>query len=236
MKHDQGISDEFLNAFVDDQLDAVEKSRAFDLIERDEGLRARVCELRGLKEMVQHAYPVSEKTSLKRWRLRPPYLQALAACLLLLVGGVSGWFAHMGNDREMVRLLQNVQRNEAGVEPHKIIVHVGSSDPVRLRTALDETESLLDSYRRANRRFQVAIIANGGGVDLLRAGVSPYASRIGMMQKKYPNLDLMVCGQTIGKLREKGLNVQLLPHTGVASSAAEEITRRLHQGWDYIKV
>jgi intracellular sulfur oxidation DsrE/DsrF family protein len=143
----------------------------------------------------------------------------------------------MGGDREMtMRLLQSVQRNDIGAESQKFIVHVGSSNPVRLKTALDETESLLDSYRRSNRKLQVEIVANGGGVDLLRADVSPYAKRIGMMQEKYPNLDFMACAQTIKKLQEKGVDVKLLPHTGVASSALDQITLRLKQDWVYIKV
>ena len=242
-QHDQGISDEFLNAFVDDQLDGAEKSQAFDAIEHDDGLKERVCELRGLKERMRHAYehpPTRGRSAVQGRRLRTSHLQALAACLLLCIGAASGWFAHtwtgMGSDREMTRLLQSVQRNDVGAEPQKIIVHVGSSTPVRLKTALDETESLLDSYRRSNRKLQVEIVANGGGVDLLRADVSPYAKRIGLMQEKYPNLGFIACGQTIQKLQDKGVDVQLLPHTGVASSAVDQITLRLKQDWVYIRV
>ena len=243
MKRDQDVSDEFLNAFVDDQLDEAEKSQAFDVIDRDEALKARVCELRGLKEMVQHAYhqpPARDSSTVKGWRLGTPYLQALVASLLLVIGAASGWFAHtwtgQGGDREMMRVLQAVQRNDIGADPHKLIVHVGSSNPVRLKTALDEAENLLASSQRENRQIQVEIIANGGGVDLLRADVSPYARRISMLLEKYPNLGLMACGQTIGNLRAKGVDVRLLPHTGVASSALDQITLRLKQGWGYIKV
>lgn len=240
---DQGVSDEFLNAFVDDQLDGAEKSQAFDAIEHDDGLKERVCELRGLKERMRHAYehpPARGRSAVKGRRLRASHLQALAACLLLCIGGASGWFAHtwtgMGGDREMMRLLRSVQRNDVGAEPQKIIVHVGSSNPVRLKTALDETESLLDSSRRSGRKLQIEIVANGGGVDLLRADVSPYAQRIGLMQEKYPNLGFIACGQTIKKLQKKGVDVQLLPHTGVASSALDQITLRLKEDWVYIKV
>jgi intracellular sulfur oxidation DsrE/DsrF family protein len=243
MKQDQGISDEFLNAFVDDQLDGAEKSQVFDAIEHDDVLKERVCELHGLKERMRHAYehpPVHHKTAVKGLHLSASHLQALAACLLLCIGAASGWFAHtwtgMGSDGEMTRLLRSVQRNDLGAEPQKFIVHVGSSNPVRLKTALDETESLLDSYRRSGRKLQIEIVANGGGVDLLRADVSPYAKRIGLMQEKYPNLGFIACGQTIKKLQGKGVDVQLLPHTGVASSALDQINLRLKQDWVYIKV
>ncbi len=243
MMQDQTISDEFLNAFVDDQLDPAEKSRAFELIEQDETLKARVCELRGLKEMVQHAYlnpPLSARSSTKSWMSGTPYRQALVASLMLVIGSFSGWFAHNWtghvSDREIMTLLQAVQRNDIGADPHKLMIHVGTSNPVRLASALDEAENLLASSQRAKRPIQVEIIANGGGLELLRADVSPYALRIGLMREKYPTLDLMACGQTLRNLRAKGVDVRLLPNTGIAPSALDEITLRLKQGWGYIKV
>jgi len=73
-------------------------------------------------------------------------------------------------------------------------------------------------------------------VDLLRSDVSPYAKRIALMQAKYPNLDFLACSQTINKLQKNGVIVHLLPHTGVAPSAVEQINKRLQQGWDYVRV
>ncbi|BCB26022.1 hypothetical protein SKTS_09080 [Sulfurimicrobium lacus] len=236
MNQDQTLSDEFLNAFVDDQLDPAEKSRTFELIEQDEALKARVCELRGLKEKVQLAYlqpPPPVHATKKSWLSGTPYRQALAASL-------SGWFAHnwtgYTSDRDIMRLLQTVQRNDLGADPHKLMIHVGNANPVRLSTALDEAENLLASSKRANRPMRVEIIANGGGLELLRAGSSPYAQRIAAMREKYPNLELTACGQTLRNLRAKGVDVRLLPDTGIAPSAVDEITLRLKQGWGYIKV
>ncbi|MFH1495096.1 MAG: hypothetical protein ABIG70_09910 [Pseudomonadota bacterium] len=243
MKQDQSISDEFLNAFVDDQLEPAEKSRAFDLVEHDEALKERVCELRGLKEKVQHAYlhPPQPAHTQKKGRLSgTPYPQALAACLLLVIGSMSGWFAHhwvgYGSDQEIMRSLQTVQRNDIGANSHKLMIHVGTSNQVRLKNALDEAENLLANAMHANQTIQVEIIANSKGLELLRADVSPFAQRISLMQEKYPALSLMACGQTIRNLHAKGVNVHLLPNTGVAPSALGEITLRLKQGWGYIKV
>lgn len=52
----QKFSDEFLNAFVDDQLAADEKGRAYLQISQDENLNRQVCELRKMHELVQLAY------------------------------------------------------------------------------------------------------------------------------------------------------------------------------------
>lgn len=239
----QIISDEFLNAFVDNQLEPEEISHAFEAVGRDEALKSAVCELRELKEMLQHAYqspPVRKQSSPKPWRV-PAQIQSLAACLLLLVlGGVSGWFistlTESGPGHDLGHLFQAISRSDRGAEPGKIMVYVGNSDPVRLKTALDESENLLETYGRAHRMLRVEIIANESGVDLLRADVSHYAGRIALMQAKYPNLSLVACTQTLKKLKRRGLSVRLLPDVQSVSSAAEEIKRRLQEGWDYVRV
>ena len=237
MKHTQNISDEFLNSFIDNELDADEKNEIFDLISQDDELKQRICELRGMKAMVQHAYqqpPVIRNiTKEKRSGYRLPYMQSLAASLFLLfLGGTSGWFISATSKDAPKEIHSNNLIEDTG----KIIVQVSNSNPVRLRTALDEAENLLEAYKRANRQLKVEIIANGSGLDLLRADVSPYAERIGLMKEKYQNLDFIACNQTIGLLQKNGVVVHLLPHTGIASSAVVEINKRLQQGWDYVRV
>jgi uncharacterized protein len=56
MSQGKRFSDEFLNAFVDNQLAPEEKSRAFVEISQDEDLNRQVCELRKMHDLVQHAY------------------------------------------------------------------------------------------------------------------------------------------------------------------------------------
>lgn len=248
MMKTQNISDELLNSFVDNELALDETGEMFSVIGQDDALKERVCELRGLKEMVQHAYnrpPVNRITPVKKlgaWRIpRFQNMPRLATCMLmLLLGWGSGWIMFAGSqslgDHKLAHLLESAQSSSIIERSGNIIVHVSNSNPVRLKTALDETENLLKSYRRENRRVNVEIIANGGGLDLLRSDVSPFGKRIALMKAKYPNLDFLACRQTINKLQKQGIIVKLLPHTGFANSAVEEIDKRLHQGWDYVRV
>jgi len=240
---DQDISDEFLNSFVDNQLDPAEKAHAFDTIRQDEKLKERVCELRGLKEMMQQAYsnppPHRQSPIVKRIPSATKHYQALAACLLLLVGGASGWFTHawsMRDNNQELTLLQTAQHEDVISEGRNVIVHLANSSPYRLKAALDETEGLLETYKRAHLQLQVEVITNKSGVDLLRSDASIYKQRIGFLQEKYPNVNFLVCGQTLGKLRGKGESVQLLPHTVVVTTAAEQINKRLSQGWGYVRI
>ena len=239
----QDISDEFLNSFVDNQLDSDEKTQAFDAISQNDTLKERVCELRGLKELVQHAYSQPPIYTLSTVRQPHPWrkpLQALAACLLLLLGGISGWITHSWTSNqfshELAAIIQSTPGSNTTTDTRKIIVHLNTSSPMKLKAALDETEGLLENYRRANHQIQIELITNKQGVDLLRSNVSAYKERISLMHEKYPNLDFLVCGQTIGKLKNNGENVQLLPHTVTAPSAADQINKRLHEGWGYVRI
>jgi intracellular sulfur oxidation DsrE/DsrF family protein len=242
----QNISDEYLNSFVDDQLDSIEKINAFDIINQNESLKDRVCELSALKVIVKHAYkqpPEPARPHLKPKLHWGKHLQSLAACLLVLVGGVTGWLGHDWIGKTDVKqqtfaslLLSNRQDASVTADTRKVIVHINNSNVSRLKVALDETEALLTNYQNSNHNIEVEVIANKQGVDLLRTQFSPYKQRISLMQEKYPNLSFLVCGQTINKLRNEGKNVELLPHIGIASSAADQINKRLHQGWGYVKI
>ena len=96
-------------------------------------------------------------------------------------------------------------------------------------------EDLLRAARIEERSIKVEIVANREGLDLLRARVSPYADRLAELRARYANLELVACGQTVRKLRERGASVELLPGTEVAPSALDEVVRRLRDGWVYVR-
>lgn len=248
MTINQRVSDELLNSFVDNELELDEKNELLNSIHHEDTLKERVCELRGLKEMIQHAYrepplciapPLRKSAQGKNSCIQN--ISRLAACLLLLMlGWWSGWImsakSHSANNPRIMSVFQAAQSNNVAEKPNNFIVNVSSSNPARLKTALDETENLLEANKQADHPFRVEIVANGGGVNLLRSDVSPFAKRIAMMRIKYPNFDYIACKVSINKLQKNGVIVHLLPHTGIASSAAEEINKRLIQGWDYVRI
>ena len=104
-----------------------------------------------------------------------------------------------------------------------------------LVTALDEVEDVLRSARSTHRSIEVEIVANGTGLDLLHAGITPYAARVAAMRAEFPNLGLVACGQTLQRLREQGIAVELLPGTEVAPSALDQVVKRLQTGWVYVR-
>jgi len=101
---------------------------------------------------------------------------------------------------------------------------------------LDQAENLLDQAEREGRTMQLEVIANSRGIQLMRAGHSPYAARMARMKQRHVNLHWVACGQSIARLASEGQPVELLPATRTAPTAIGEIVTRLQQGWTYVRV
>ncbi len=243
------VSEETLNAFVDGQVDADEKSRIFSAINADKVLGQHACELRKLQEMVRHAYDEPPRPTQRYSRMdnRYGWTRAVAAGLLLAFGISLGWFAHGGlshhglqamylDDESSLQAADLTRATEA-VGKQKIILHLSSSEPAKIEEALNTAENLLRSHRQDGQTIEVELVANSGGLKLLRSDVSPYAQRVSELQLQYDNLTFMACQTAIARLqRERGLDVKLLPEALTTPNALEQSLTRLQQGWVYIKV
>lgn len=238
MIDEQRFSDEFLNAFVDNQLAPEEKSDAFLAISRDEALNRRVCELRKVRDLVQLACaeppaPARPRAPSRdrRWRRG---LQS-AAALVLGLGLVLGW--GLQRDFPGPGPRQSALTAETPLKGIKVMLHLNSGDPQRMAEALDDAEELLRYYRSTHQIARVEIITNGGGINLLRADTSPYKERIRQLYRDWNNLVFVACQNALDRVkREQGKQIELLPEAVVIDSAVAQIMRRQHQGWAYIQV
>lgn len=238
MSNEERVSDERLNAFVDNELDTDEWTRIVEQIRQDPDLARRVCELRQLKDMVCMSYQLNERAEplvrshpTGRGRL----LAGAATSLMLLLAGLAAGY-QLGHGRTSAGFEQLVRVDPAQEDASKILVHIASDDPGRLKAALDETEDLLRDYQARARKVQIEVVANADGVQLLRSDTSPYARRIAALLAKYDNLAFLACSRSLEKLRLRGIDVHLLPEVDVVPGALEEIVARLQEGWVYIKI
>jgi hypothetical protein len=130
---------------------------------------------------------------------------------------------------------QTVSLTQAA-DPNRVMLHLDSAAPDKMLAVLDQAEHLLDEAERQGRAIQLEIIANSRGIDLLRAGVSPYAARMARMTQRHANLQWVACSQTIARFSGEGQKVELLPIARAAPTAIGEIITRLQQGWTYVRV
>jgi hypothetical protein len=238
------VSDEILHAFIDGELDVAESEKLIARMLEDKVLSQRVCVLRSLRSMVRLAYaepPVVEG--------RPPVvhrrqlMQRCAFGCLVLLAGLSGGWALRGFESQTVAArpaavsggYQAVSLARQA-DPNRVMLHLDSAAPAKMQAVLDQAERLLDEAERQGRAMQLEVIANSRGLDLLRAGHSPYAARMASMKQRHANLQWVACGQSIARLRSDGEKVVLLPATQTAPTAIGEIVSRLQQGWTYVRV
>ena len=237
MNKEQKFSDEFISAFVDDELTPEEKAQAYARLDDDEALNRQVCELRKVSDLVALAYRnvPAPAPCISAATTRQKCSTAIAAGLSLVIGGLGGWFLHPSSHAPQKAVIAKAQPGSEDLA--KILFHVSNDDMGHLKSVLDEVENLMKLYRRTHQKARVEVITNGSGLSLLMAEVSPFSDRIHRMQKEYRDLTFVACQNTIDRVkREQGVTAKLLPGVVVIDSGVAQIMRRQHQGWAYIQV
>ena len=249
------FSEERLNAFIDGELDALEKSDVFEALNNDNGLHQQACELRQLSELVRHAYekpPEIEKHRKPDTRRVSPWGRAAAATLLVGLGATLGWFGHQQPQQQVATSMsamywdehnafQNTELSQvtSGQHSKKVIVHLNTSSADRFEKALDTAEQLMKTYTDSDMGAEIEVVANASAIKMLRTSYSPYADRVRELQDRYLNLTFLACKDAMDHVRElEGLetDVTLLPDVDVTPSALEHILNRLSEGWVYLNV
>ena len=238
-------SDEFLNAYLDGELAADERSQLLDDARRDPELSTRLCKLQKVKDMVQLAYHSAENTApgqTGKNRLRHFSLRALAASLILGVGLIIGNYTAL-NKTHTPTLMELAQTTKFNSQPApteqewKLMVHLNSGDPARLRTVLDETDYLLKTSAHSNRKVQIEVLVNGEGIRLLEDKETPYTKKILAMESSYKNIRFLACQIALNRHKdEDGFDIDLLPGVEVVSSAVTRAKTRQREGWTYLRI
>lgn len=245
MKHEIHFSDEFLNAYLDDELSHADKARLLAAVREDDNLSRRLCQLQRVRNMVQLAYhdvnmPVEDQPVAEQKKYRLPRL-ATAASILLLTGALAGWFTHnqlTPSQPGLTEIVQELRTNHPiNGNPWKLIVQVSTNDSNRFNILMDETERLLKTARQNKEQVIIQILANADGINLLKDDHSPFSQRVRNLNRTYNNLLLTACGQTLKKLKLKNKQVpKLLSEAKVVHSALQQVIERQKQGWTYIKI
>jgi len=242
------FSDERLNAFIDGELDVDEREHLLEALSQDGELSHRACELQKVREMVQLAYdmvPGQERCVIAHaGRGGGRVGQALAAGVLIMVGLSLGW---LGNSHwnappsnGLLAIADSVQKSETVADENsewRVMLHVSTEDPRKLDQALKEAEALLQTHQRRHSKLRIEVLANAGGLNLLRADTSPNPTLIRQLQERYENISFMACRQALQRLKdEQGIDPVLLPGTGTVPSAVAQIIERQGDGWTYIRI
>jgi len=239
------VSDETLHAFVDGELDVTESEALIAHMREDPDLAQRVCNLRSLQSMVRLAYvdpPVADGRKSPSTTRRKLLQRCAFGGLILMLGLGGGWALHGAESQPLAFLPATGTSGyqmislEHEADPNRVMLHLDSAAPDKMLAVLDQAERLLNEAEKQGRVMQLEVVANSRGLDLLRAGVSPYAERMAQLKRRHANLQWVACGQSVARFQGEGQQVVLLPATRTAPTAIIEIVTRLQQGWTYVRV
>lgn len=216
------VSEEELNAFIDDQLGSAEQARVLDAVNRDAGLQRRVAEMRQTQSMLRHAY---ETPPLPRRKVAAPVAwggQMLAASLLLAVGMASGWMLHNLGARGFA------QSTQAAATLKGVVIPVSRNDPAEWAVALANARNVRKAYR--DKDVNVEIVAYGPGLKMLRND-SPVSEGLEAAQRD--GVQLLACGDTMRTTHTSRQDLNWL--VDVVPAGIVEILQKQSEGYAYLR-
>ncbi|MGD8742530.1 MAG: hypothetical protein PVH46_03830 [Granulosicoccaceae bacterium] len=230
------ISDEMLNAYIDDELDDDDRQCVLDAIQHDNQLHVRLCRLQQTRDMVRIAYDdVARHDNRSAPRRKLP--ASLVASLLIAAGATGGWFLNSVVSDNTPPVNELSQYAQPADKVWRIVMHVNTQDDYLQNTLLEETEHAFETFKANNRELEVEIVAYGAGIEFLMPERSLYTDRIISMQERYPNLTFTACERSYKRLKSRmGYEFKLIKNTKVAPSGIREIIQRQQEGWHYIRL
>jgi intracellular sulfur oxidation DsrE/DsrF family protein len=229
------FSEDMVNAYADGELQGSEKDEFEAALICDADLQYALDEVLELKSVLRSAYRNIEELPAQRQSPVLSYRLASYIGLFLLVfssGWVSGDFINKSNSVSAVT--KNASADSTAL--NKYILHIGTHDDAKFRRALNEAEALLTKYQANQSPVELEVIANAGGLDLFRENATPYAERIRRISQTYPNIRFIACSNAIDRLREKGIEPNLINTVQQGPTAIDQVVMRMNQGWSYIKI
>jgi len=246
MKQQTNFSDELLNAYIDGEISTEDEISILEAMQQDTALVKRVNELKRVKLLVCSTYKTNSiDNSTSKNKMNIPL--SFAASILLTIGILGGWSSHKyyTNNETSINIVSennipkdNVQGNNVSkYKTWNIVLHVNTNDEYIQKTILDETESLLESFKESNEKVKVEIVAYGRGVFLFDSEKSKYKDRLSSLKDNFSNLSYAVCGRTVKRLEKVGgRKINLISKMTVARSGIYQIIKRQKQGWNYIRI
>ena len=238
MKKSDNIDEVMLGAFVDGELDTDNCKTIIEAMDEDDILRDRVYDLRKTKELMKLSFgdistPKTSPVSFTK-PLRSQCITRIAAVFTALAIGLSaGFTGYKYCTHEGYVPAQSSLAELAKTQGERIIVHIDESDPSKFETTLAYTEHFLNEHRESGKA-RIEVVANAGGIDLLREGY-PLNDKVMRMMDEYDNVTFIACTNAINKLRAQGLDPTMIENVDTEKAVLTHIINRLRTGWTYVK-
>lgn len=235
------FSDEMINAYADGELQGSEKAEFESALQKDAELQCALDDVVSLKAQLRSAYDSVQLPSQEQVKKANYRVAAYAGFLLLAFSG--GWISSAMIPQQ-APVIETVYQEDgySGIraasvqQPGKYILHIGSHDDAKFKYILDKAEYLMTHYQDDMQLIELEIIANAEGLDLLREDASPFAQRVKDLSQRYPKIKFIACSNAIERMREKGIEPNLINAVHQGPTALDQVVKRMNDGWTYIKI
>jgi len=228
MNKNDEFDEQTLGAFVDGELDTNTCESIIIEMDKNSEIRDRVYKIRRAKDLMKIGFSdiTSKNTERKKTTGWKRFTAAIAASISVLVisfgSGISGYY--YGSQQH----LSEKQKSD------RVLLHISESNLQHFTIAMDYAEKFL--IKNKNTDGQIALIANAGGLDLMRSGISPLENRIMDFMKKYKNIHFIACANSVKILQKKGIEIKLINDIRLNKPAMDHIIEYIQGGWTYKKI
>ncbi len=228
------IDEIMISAFVDNQVDVETRAAIVKAMEENEELRDQVYQIRRAKDLVKLSYADSKPSEFRDRNFTKPFhrqcMMRVAAALSVVVIGLSAGVAgyNYGQNTPGSSLAELAQKDN-----QRIILHIDASDPEQFEATLAYTEKFLNGHKN-NGKAQIEVVANAGGIDLLRADF-PMSKKVARIMNEHDNITFIACTNAINRLRAQGVDPTMVGDVETETAALTHIIKRLNSGWTYVK-
>ncbi|WP_455235423.1 hypothetical protein [Thiogranum longum] len=239
MRPSTDIDDQMLGAFVDGQLDSANCALIIKAVENDPEVRERLYQLRRAKDLMKLGFdnaqpprrPMQEPKTSLRTRLSFGIAASLVTAAVGFGTGIFGYSLSMQlAEKSSTQVLANASQQYAD----RVVLHISDSDPEHFGAALAYTKEFLKTHQKQGSEIEV--VANAGGLDLMREGISPYERQVIELMRDHNNVHFIACANGIRSLKNKGIQPGIIEEIGTDETAMDHIISRLQDGWTYVKV
>jgi len=237
MRKPNKIDEIMLTAFVDGQLDADNREAIIKAMDEDKDLRDQVYNLRKTKDLIKLSFANENlpETGHDKYThtLHSQCIARIAAVFTALAIGLGAGYTgykYCGHTGHMSSLSLAELTQQQG---ERIILHISESDPVQFERTLAYTEDFLVRHRN-NSKVRIEVVANAGGIDLLRQDY-PLSNKVISMMDEYDNITFIACTNAINRLRAQGFEPTMIKNVETEKAVLTHIIDRLRTGWTYVK-
>lgn len=246
MKTSLPVSEEILNAYIDDEIDAEERERVARLEMEDRELAHEICEQRRLKTLVKLARAeepsetanivLHRSVSFKSWSMAVSTTLVVFIVFTLAVNQKeTAVVSYMPGSTysDFPTLLSSVgKKNKL-----KLVLHLKTADKFETEHLFQVLTTLMDKHKHTSSLWQIEVVASGAGMQILLDNNTQYASQIARLRSRHPNIAFIACAKTLKKMSiNESRSFRISRQTMLVASGPDWAKQRQQQGWAYILI